>query len=90
MKLTIELKLTGGEPVASSEVARDDRNFVHAPQTADTRQATLRQALEAAVHYVTQRARELSEMEVTNAAASKKEKARMFGKVAVTHKIEDK
>jgi hypothetical protein len=89
MKLTIELSLAGGEAIPSSEVTQDGHNTVHDPKTPDTRQATLRHMLEAAVAYVTRRAQELSQTEIKDLAWGFKAAPRPFGEVTVSAVIKE-
>lgn len=89
MKLTLEIKLEGGEPIPSSEVERQGRNDVHSPKTADTRDATLRHALEAAASFVQRRAAELSVTAIKDPAAPFNEPEKPFGTVTVAYTIKE-
>lgn len=87
MKLTIELNLIGGEPIPSSEIGYEGRNEAHTPRTPDTRSATLRHALEAAVNYVERKAAELSVTHIKDPASPVNEPEKEFGQVTMKYEI---
>lgn len=89
MKLTITLSLEGGEAIPSSEIEHQGRSDVHSPKTPDTRLATLRHALEAAVTYVERRSAELSITAIKDPAAPFNSPEKSFGKVTVESYISE-
>jgi len=89
MRLTIELSVSGGEPIPSSETEPRGRGEEHKPKTADTRAVTLRSLLASAAEFVERKAAELSVTEVRDPAWPSGTPAKAFGDVAVSAEIED-
>lgn len=87
MRLTIELKLDGGEPIPSSEIERQGRNDAHSPKTPDTRMATLRHVLEASASFAQRRAEELSATAIKDPAAPFNDPEKKFGTVKMSYSI---
>lgn len=89
MRLTIELDVSGGEEIPSSETVPKGRGEEHQPKVADTRQATLKHLLESAAEFVKRRAAELTATEISDPAWPSGTPAKPFGTVIVDAEIEE-